>query len=165
MKDLKETEKRKRDVDFGGLDDSIGFLIRIAQISVFEHFLEAQSKYGLKLGAVTVLILIESNPGIRHGVLARSLHIKLAHMTKLIKSLESKGLVTRSNPESDRRSVELTLTEEGKEFVGMMRPMMLDYDKTSLDGLSQQELKQLKSLLRRFVGLKDCTAGENTVVN
>lgn len=139
------------DVDYGGLENSSGFLIRIAQVYIFESFYEALGKYRLQPGSISVLILIESNPGIRHGVLAQALSIKLAHMTKMIKAFEAKGFVTRNNPASDRRSVELTLTQSGREFVEEMRPLMFAHDTSRPDGLNNKERQQLNQLLRKFV--------------
>lgn len=141
------------DIDFGGLEDSAGFLITIAQVYVFEQFHDALSKYGIRPGSMSALIIIGRNPGIRHGALADALRIKLAHMTKMLKSLESEGLVRRSSPPHDRRIVELHLTEKGKRYVSENAPRLFEHDASRPDGLTAAEKKRFIKLLRKFSGI------------
>lgn len=138
------------DIDFGGLEDSAGFLITIAQVYVFEQFHEALSRYGIRPGSMSALIIIDRNPGIRHGALAEALRTKLAHTTKMLKSLESEGLVRRGSPPHDRRIVELYLTDKGKRFVAENAPRLFEHDSNRPDGLTAAEKKRLIKLLRKF---------------
>lgn len=142
-----------QDVDYGGLENAAGFLLRLAQLQVFEHFYKAFEQYELRLGAISALIIIRQNPGIRHGVLAQVLLIKLAHTTKMLKSLERQGLVVRHQPARDRRSVELRLTEAGEALTRDMQEQMRRHEDLSVAGLSERECNQLKRLLRKFTGV------------
>ena len=142
-----------QDVDYGGLENATGFLLRLAQLRVFEHFYKAFEQHDLRLGAVSALIIVRHNPGIRHGVLAEVLSIKLAHTTKMLKSLESQGLITRHQPAYDRRSVELRLTEAGEALAAHMQKQVNLHEDLSVAGLSERERNQLKRLLRKFTGV------------
>ena len=145
-------------VDMRDLFDSIGFLTRLAQVHAYENFFESLGKYGLRPGEFSTLLLIDCNPGIRQGALAQALRIKPAHMTKLIRAFEDRGLVERIIPDHDRRSVVLTLTTAGKQFVAENRPAFLKHESNNPPTLTQRELQTLKSLLRKYVGLH----GEDT---
>jgi DNA-binding MarR family transcriptional regulator len=142
-----------QDVDYGGLENATGFLLRLAQLRVFEHFYKAFDQHDLRLGAISALIIISHNPGIRHGILAEVLSIKLAHMSKMLKSLEAEGLITRHQPPYDRRSVELRLTAAGEAFAATMQQQVSLHEDLSVAGLNERERNQLKRLLRKFTGV------------
>jgi DNA-binding MarR family transcriptional regulator len=142
-----------QDVDLGGLEDATGFLLRLAQLRVFAHFYKVFDQKDPRLGAVSALIVIRHNPGIRHGVLAEVLSIKLAHTTKMLKSLEAEGLITRHQAPYDRRSIELRLTAAGEELAAHMQHMVRQHEDLSVAGLTDRERDQLKRLLRKFTGV------------
>lgn len=142
-------------VDIGDLGESIGFLTRMAQLHAFEDFFEHLGGEGLRPGEYSTLLVIDRNPHIRQGVLAQALRIKPAHMTKLIRGFETRGLLTRRIPDHDRRSVELVLTEEGREFVRTHRPAFADHENRLPSQLTARETQQLKRLLRKFAGLPE----------
>jgi DNA-binding MarR family transcriptional regulator len=140
-------------VDLGPLSDSLGFLLRMAQLQSFEHFFAELRDFELKPGEFSVLTLIMQNPGIRQGLLAQRLMIKRAHMTKLIRSLEATGYVERTIPDEDRRSVRLTLTPRGRDTVRRHWTRFDDYEKSHLGPLAETEKRELVRLLKTFVGL------------
>jgi len=141
------------DVDVGPMRNSLGFLLRMAQLQSFEQYFTDYKGIGLKPGEFSVLTLILSNPDIRQGVLARRLMIKRAHMTKLVRSLEKRGYVERRIPDEDRRSVMLKLTVEGRTFVRRKWSLFLRYEQARRSPLSADEERQLVRLLQTLVGI------------
>jgi DNA-binding MarR family transcriptional regulator len=141
------------DVDVGPMRNSLGFLLRMAQLRTYEEYFTEYKGIGLKPGEFSVLIVIMHNPDIRQGVLARRLMIKRAHMTKLIRSLERRGYVERRIPDEDRRSVMLRLTAEGRNFMRRKWALFLRYEEARQSPLSAQEERQLLRLLQAFVGI------------
>ncbi len=142
-----------QDVDYGGLEQATGFLLRLAQLRVFAHFYTVLDHHDLRLGAMSALILIGRNPGIRHGILADALSIKLAHTTKMLKGLEAKGLIVRHQPAYDRRSIELRLTDAGEALMRDVQRQIALHEELSVAGLTERERQQLKRLLRKFTGV------------
>ncbi|AXV16946.1 MarR family transcriptional regulator [Neorhizobium sp. SOG26] len=141
------------DVDLGRLDSALGFLLRMAQLKVYERFFETLGDKDLKPGEFSVLWVISRNPGIRQSVLGQRLMIKRAHMTKLIRGFEDRGLVTRRVPDEDRRAVEITLTPEAAARVEKAAEWFFDFEDAVGNNLSSAEQKQLTLLLRKIVGL------------
>ncbi|MBW8637254.1 MarR family transcriptional regulator [Hoeflea sp. WL0058] len=141
-------------VELGELNDLLGFLVRIAQIQTFDQFFEAFDMQDLRPGEVSSLLVIGHNPCIRQGLLAQTLRIKPAQMSKLIRSLDKRRLVERIIPEDDRRSVELRLTRKGESVLDHYRPMLNALDPVQRGKLSEDENRLLKSLLRKLVGLE-----------
>jgi Transcriptional regulators len=147
-------------VDVGKLAGSLGFLLRLAQLQAFEDFFSENGPRGLKPGEFSVLWVIDRNPGIRQSVLGQRLMIKRAHMTKLIRTLEDLGLVSRRTPDSDRRAVELMLTASGRKAVSASGPEFFGYEETTGGSLSTAERAQLISLLQKYVGLDEAVRDE-----
>jgi len=142
-------------VDMGPLSESLGFLLRLAQLRAFEDFFSDHGPGGLKPGEFSVLWVIARNPGIRQSVLGQRLMIKRAHMTKLIRGVEDQGLVSRRIPDADRRAVELTLTAAGERDVNKAADAFFAYEKTTGAPLARGEVAQLVALLQKYVGLED----------
>lgn len=144
---------RKDDaIDMREICDSIGFLTRLAQVRTYDTFFEDLGQFGLRPGEYSTLLLIARNPGIRQGILAQALCIKPAHMTKLVRTFEDRGLVERTIPDHDRRSVHLDLTDAGHAFVAQHRQAFSRHEKRLNSTLSADELRALKLLLRKYVG-------------
>jgi DNA-binding MarR family transcriptional regulator len=141
------------EVELGRLDTALGFLLRIAQLKIYERFFEEVGDRHFKPGEFSVLWVISRNPGIRQSVLGQKLMIKRAHMTKLIRSFEDQGFVTRRVPDDDRRAVEITLTPEAETRINGVADWFFTYEDAVGSSLDATERQQLTVLLRRFVGL------------
>lgn len=140
-------------VEIGAMTQSLGFLMRMAQLKVYHHFFDDLGDQDIRPGEHSVLVMIKHNPGIRQGVVAQHLKIKRAHMTKLVRALENKGLVDRSIPDSDRRAVELRLTPEGEDVAVRNIALVLKSDASLQSGLSATDAAELHRLLQIFTGM------------
>jgi len=141
------------EVDLDRLNSALGFLMRLAQLKIYERFFEEVGEHNLKPGEFSVLWVILHNPGIRQSVLGQRLMIKRAHMTKLIRALEDQNLVSRRVPDDDRRAVEITLTPEAVMRVEQASQWFFTYEASVGANLTADERRQLTALLQKFVGL------------
>lgn len=144
----------KASVQLGALSDSLGFMLRLAQIRAFEDYFTEYSDLDLSPGTISVLTIIEANPGIRQGVLARRLRIKPANMTKMVQAMETEKLVKRRVPDGDRRAYELVLTDRGRERVNRFLERFRHHEMQSLAPLEPAERAELMRLLTKYVGLR-----------
>ncbi|MEZ5667192.1 MAG: MarR family winged helix-turn-helix transcriptional regulator [Alphaproteobacteria bacterium] len=149
-----QTLVRDDALDYGPLRESLGFLIRIGQLKIFEQFYAQVGDLGLRPGEFSVLWLILRNPGVRQGVLAQELLIKPAHMTKLVRGFEDRGFVARVVPDDDRRAVELSLTAAGRDFVEGHKAAFFAVHEHPLSRLTQPEQDELRRLLQKLAGLE-----------
>ena len=138
-----------------GLTDSLGFLLRMAQLKVFEQFFKTLGRFELRPGEFSVLVVIAQNPGVRQGLLANALNIKPAHMTKMVRNFETRNLILRAVPEDDRRAVELSLSKEGERHVTELAPHFYDFDRAQCEPLTRAEMETLRGLLRKFNGFPE----------
>lgn len=141
----------------GELDGSVGFLLRLAQLTAFERLFALEAERGedldLSLAERSILLMLAANDAPRQGELADALHLRWPLMTKLVRGLESRGLVAREVPPNDRRSVTLRLTPEAETLVARMQPRLAELDRDSLDMIDAAERAQLIHLLRKVAGL------------
>ena len=142
----------KADVSLGNLEQSGGFLLRIAQLSAFERFFTVFGESEIRISEFTVLLALSENPGIRQGVLADVLKIKWSNMTKLVRALEERGLVARHIPHDDRRSVVLSVTDAGRAQIDASADKMYRSDREALSMLDDEEHAQLIALSRKIAG-------------
>lgn len=140
-------------LDFGPLAGELGFLLRMAQLRLYDLFFAEFAPDGIRPGAFSALLVIGANPGVRQGVLARQLMIKPAHMAKMMRQFEAGGLIARAVPDDDRRAVELRLTTRGTAHVGQFAARFHGHDRDRLPELTARERETLKGLLRKLVGI------------
>ena len=72
-------------------------------------------------------------------------------MTRLLDRLEKKGVLRRVRTGSDRRSVRLELTAEGKKLYPKILAALVQVFNRLLRGFSKTEVRQLEQLLVRMV--------------
>jgi DNA-binding MarR family transcriptional regulator len=72
-------------------------------------------------------------------------------LTRSVDSLVAQGWVTRGADANDRRVVRVQLTDAGREVFRRVRGDMRDYNRWLLDGLSDEDQRQLRALLQRLL--------------
>jgi DNA-binding MarR family transcriptional regulator len=71
----------------------------------------------LAAAQLELLAAIAEHPGSRPGQLARRLNMRANTVTTIVNGLSALGLLERTTAEDDRRAVELTVTEAGRQAV------------------------------------------------
>lgn len=89
--------------------------------------------------------------------LARDLNTDTGAMTRMLDRLEAKGLLLRTRSATDRRVVELTLTEQGRELTTLIPHHLAAVYNAGLAGFTHEEFVTLKQLLRRIIANRDVT--------
>jgi MarR family 2-MHQ and catechol resistance regulon transcriptional repressor len=72
------------------------------------------------------------------------------NITVVVNNLEDRDLVTRERMESDRRYVEIHLTEQGRELISNVMPQHVERIVERFDVLTIDEQRQLGELLRKL---------------
>jgi DNA-binding MarR family transcriptional regulator len=69
----------------------------------------------LAVAQLELLAAVAEQPGVRPGQLARRLHMRPNTVTTIVNALSAAGMLRRVTAEDDRRAVELTVTETGRQ--------------------------------------------------
>src|SRR5947209_20236614 len=113
----KHAAARPPDIDIGALTCLIGYMLRRAQIAVFQDVFRAFAEVGIRPAQFSVLTVIAHNPGRTQSQVSAALGIKRTNFVALLDSLESRGLAERRPAAADRRSHALHLTAAGRELM------------------------------------------------
>jgi DNA-binding MarR family transcriptional regulator len=118
------------------LDDTLGYLLRRAQLAAFQSFNQIFGPAGVTPAQYSVLLTIDRNPGLQQKQLANALGIKQANFVGLIANLEKRGLVSREQA-TDRRSYSLTLTRQGQKLLVALEALGRELDHRLARALSR----------------------------
>ena len=132
------------------LDRVVGYLLRRAQVAVFQDFFATFSKVHIRPAQFSVLVVIDRNPGLKQTQIADALGIKRTNFVSLVDELERRGLAERRASERDRRSSALYLTEAGRALVKKLRRMAEVHDRRVTAKIGPEGHKQLLALLREI---------------
>jgi len=138
------------ELDRGILTGLVGFHLRQAQIAVFRDFTATMGAFDITPGLFAVLVLIESNPGLKQTELARAVHLDRSTVVSVVDSLERRGLVTRRTVAHDRRSNALELTPAGAALLRTLKRRVAAHEKRLVRDLSARERATLTALLQRI---------------
>ncbi len=83
---------------------------------------------------------------------ARALDSPLSTATTVVDRLVKGGLVERSRAESDRRSVQLALTAEGRRLASLLKKQQLRSSQIMMAALSPQQQRDFLTLFERMIG-------------
>src|SRR5205085_6381822 len=82
-------------LQMGELSDLLGYVLKRAQLKVFEDFLRCVAPLQLTPAQFSVLLLLDGNPGRNQTEIANTLGILRPNFVSLLDSLESRDLCTR----------------------------------------------------------------------
>jgi DNA-binding MarR family transcriptional regulator len=144
-------ERVARKVDMSSLWRVAGFKLRMLDLRLMKSFSERIAETGLTPAAATVVLVVESNPGIPLGKLADALLVKRPNMTKLVKRLEARALVKRRNDAADKRSISLVLTPAGQRQAARIRAVQDKHDASILAALKPAERAEFTKYVSRIL--------------
>ncbi|WP_172386913.1 MarR family winged helix-turn-helix transcriptional regulator [Streptomyces sp. MNP-20] len=125
------------------------------------HFKKLTDAFGLNLGELDMIFTLRrSGPPytLTAGAFAKAALVSPGAVTNRIDRLEDKGLVERVRESSDRRSVQIRLTERGAALaVEALTAHLRDYEEI-LAPLTPQERDQISSGLRKVLTAQGDTA-------
>ncbi len=132
--------------------DSLGYLLRRAQMRAYELFFASFDAAGLSPARLTALSMIAIEPDIDQATLARRLGISGPSVVKLIDALEGAGWIARVACADDRRRYALALVDAGRAKLDEVRAAWPHYEGELTRGLGAAERRQLLALLRTVAG-------------
>lgn len=153
--DVSSAKRKEEDVatetpvDLGPLGDSFGYLLRRAQVAVFQRFFDLFAELDIRPAQYSVLTVIERNPGLSQTRLADALGIKKTNLVAIIDTLEQRGLARRKPTESDRRSHALFLTPRGTVLISRLHRMDAALDQGLSRSMNGNERQRFCDVLRQ----------------
>jgi DNA-binding MarR family transcriptional regulator len=132
------------------LESYLGYVLRRAQMKVFQHLATHLEAFDLRPAQFTALMIIEQHPGLMQAELARALAIEPPQAVVLVNKLEKLGLAMRVRCKPDKRSYGLFLSKVGEVRLKELKQLAAQSDLDSTAALDGQEREQLLHLLRKL---------------
>lgn len=135
------------DIDLGPLPELIGYVLRRAQLVVFQDFFAAFAPFDISPAQFSVLTVIERNPGLTQTQVAAALGIKRTNFVGLLNELEKRALAERRQVSGDKRSYALYLTPDGATLMRKLRPVLKAHESRMVAKVGEDGRDQLVALL------------------
>lgn len=129
---------------FHAIESAIKDYRRFAQQNISEVIPDMTIDQGL------VLLFLDEYPEMTQKEIAELVFKDNASMTRMIHTMVNKNFIKRSMNQSDRRRYKLEITKKGREVLEMLPAIIHENRKSSLKGISKNELEQLQATLEKI---------------
>jgi len=134
----------------GPLDSYLPYLLNRAGARIATAFSQEMRRLGATLQMWRVLAALREHDGRRMGDLSATTSIEVSTLTRLVDTMERKGLVVRRRDAGDARVVALHVTPAGRRLTQRITPIAERYERVALTGFAAAEADSLKAALRRL---------------
>ena len=107
-------------------------------------------RFELTLPMWRVLAVLWHHGELKVGDIIIDTTIEQSTLSRLLVTMESKGLLTRKRSSVDARTVMVDLTQKGRKTTKTLIPLALKLEKTALKGFSKKEIDTLYLMLTRI---------------
>ena len=142
--------ERRTTIDLGPLPELIGYVLRRAQLVVFQDFFSAFAPFDISPAQFSVLTVIERNPGLTQTQVAAALGIKRTNFVGMLDTLEKRGLAERRQTARDKRSYALYLTAEGAALMRRLKPVLKAHESRMIAKVGEDGRDRLVALLHEI---------------
>lgn len=136
-------------MDYGFLADMVGLELHKAQ-KMAEKKYELTVGGKLQYGQLTILELIEHNPGQTQSAIAKAVGLDRSSLVPILKQFEKKKLIIRRKAQGDGRSNIIELTQEGEAVIAEFKPTVTELENSVADALGKDDYQQFVQLLKKF---------------
>ncbi len=126
---------------------SVGYQIRLTH-RLMQRALQARiERHGVTLGMWYFLRVLWAQDGITQSELSRRTGTMEPTTLSAVRDMERGGIVERVPDPSDRRKINVFLTEHGRALEALLLPSAIEVVETALAGMTQREVSMLLDLL------------------
>ncbi len=137
-------------LDYGVLDQLMGYALRRAQNALYLHFQRAVAvQADVSPQRFAALVLVAGNPGLRQGVLAEAMGLHRSGGMRLVDWLHAQGWVRRAPDPLDGRGWTLHPTPAGRDALRRLSQAVLAHDAALVQAVGEGG-GQLHPLLERL---------------
>ncbi len=111
-------------------EETIDYHIRSAWHAISRMYNQQALKYDATMSMGFALLVIDAEAGTPATKIAPMMGLEARSLTRLLKSLEEKGMVYREMDKNDKRSVRIFLTKEGKKKRELARENVVRFNET-----------------------------------
>jgi len=122
-------------------DKTIDYLLRTTWLSVSKMYNEEAAKFDSTMATGLTLLSIDQEKGTPSTSLGPKMGMEATSLSRILKTMEKRGLIERrANPE-DGRSVLIYLTDFGREKRAYSREKVLTFNDAIKNNVSEEKLR------------------------
>ena len=141
---------RVEGLNYGDLDEHLGYVLRRAQLAGFDAFHRATECIDITPARYTAFTIIGANPGLTQSALGAALGTARSGAMMVVNWMEKRGLVERRHRPDDGRSWGLYLTRRGEVRLRELNRRVRAKDAAFAARLAPGELVTLRKLLDKL---------------
>ncbi len=122
-------------------DKTIDYILRATWQAVSRMYNEEAAKYGASMSVGFALLSLDKDKGSPSTTLGPKMGMEATSLTRTLKSMEEKGLITRKKNPVDGRGVLIHLTKFGKEKRELSKNTVLKFNETIREHISEEKLQ------------------------
>jgi DNA-binding MarR family transcriptional regulator len=134
-------------------NETIDYLLRSAWTAVSKMYAEEAGKKGSTMATGFALLSIDPENGTPSTSLGPKMGMESTSLSRTLKSMEGKNLITREPNPEDGRSVLICLTDFGVEMREFSKSVVLNFDNRVREGISGQDLKTFVEVAKSIVDI------------
>ncbi len=122
-------------------EKTIDYVLRATWMAVSKMYNEEAGKAGSTMATGFALLSIDPEEGTPSTSLGPKMGMEATSLSRILKTMEEKGLIIRKKNPDDGRSVLIHLTEFGKEMRDYSKRVVLRFDEAVKESVSDKDLK------------------------
>ncbi|MCH4822874.1 MarR family transcriptional regulator [Gramella lutea] len=122
-------------------EKTIDYVLRATWMAVSKMYNEEAGKAGSTMATGFALLSIDPEEGTPSTSLGPKMGMEATSLSRILKTMEEKGLIIRKKNPNDGRSVLIHLTEFGKEMRDYSKRVVLRFDEAVKENVSDKDLK------------------------
>lgn len=136
-------------------EESLDFHLKRTWLLIAKMYNQIAQQYDLSQATGFVLMHIDDDSGSPSTSIAPLLGMEVTSMSRLLNSMEEKGLIIRKQDKEDKRMVRIFLTEEGKEKRKIARRVVKQFNELIAAELGESVVQSTIQILERVSELTE----------
>ncbi|GKU82126.1 MarR family winged helix-turn-helix transcriptional regulator [Niallia sp. NCCP-28] len=132
------------------LNDYISIFIHQTDLSLTSYVKSQLAPFNLAPEQNLIMMLLWEKDGRNQNEISEILLKDKTNIARMVVNLEKKGFIKRVSSEKDRRSLQLFLTQKGKELGSSIIPITNDFNKLVCKGITEKELNEVQRILSKM---------------
>ncbi len=144
--------------------DTVDYNIKAAWHAISRMYNAQAAKHDMTASIGYVLLNINIEQGTAATKIAPMLGLEARSLTRILKTMEEKGLIYRVTDSKDKRGVNICLTEEGKYKREIARRTVIDFNKAVIENIEPQKLQTFFEVVEEINKIVESTKSYQPVV-
>ena len=146
-------------------EETIDYNIKASWHAISRMYNQKAVKYGITTSIAYVLLNISSSEGTPATKIAPQIGLESRSLTRMLKSLEERGLIYREKDPNDGRSVRVYLTELGYQKKGIAIETVKAFNKHVYENIPTEKLKSFFEVINHINNLIENSSELKKIIN